>query len=97
MIFRTSWVYSLRRESFVTKTLSWARRQPTLRVVDDQVGSPTWARALAEITAQLLAQAGQEALSWAQARRGLYHLAGAGAASRLEWAKEILRPRSKPG
>jgi len=40
LILRTSWVYSLRQESFVTKVLGWARQQETMRVVDDQVGSP---------------------------------------------------------
>jgi len=34
-IFRTSWVYSLRRDSFVTKVLSWARSQSELRIVDE--------------------------------------------------------------
>ena len=41
---RTSWVYSLRRESFVSKVLGWARSQPTLRLVTDQISGPTWAR-----------------------------------------------------
>ncbi len=51
LILRTSWVYSLRGNSFVNKVLGWARKNNTLRVVDDQVSSPTWARMLAEITA----------------------------------------------
>ena len=56
LIFRTSWVYSLRGNGFVTKVLQWARQQQTLRIVDDQIGSPTWARMLAEATAQVIAQ-----------------------------------------
>lgn len=90
LIFRTSWVYSLRRESFVTKVLEWARKQPVLRIVDDQIGNPTWCRMLAEITAQLIAKAGPDPVGWIGERRGLYHLAGSGQASRLEWAREIL-------
>jgi dTDP-4-dehydrorhamnose reductase len=89
-IFRTSWVYSLRRDSFVTKVLGWARQNPTLKVVADQVGSPTWARLLAEITAQLLAQAGAAPAGWVRERSGLYHLAGDGCASRMQWAQAIL-------
>jgi dTDP-4-dehydrorhamnose reductase len=58
LILRTSWVYSLRRESFVTKVLRWSREKQTLRIVSDQIGSPTWARMLGEITAQMLAKAG---------------------------------------
>jgi dTDP-4-dehydrorhamnose reductase len=91
LILRTSWVYSLRRDSFVTKVLSWARQQETIKVVSDQVSNPTWARQLAEITAQLLAQAAGNPVGWLAERGGLYHLAGSGHASRLEWAEAILR------
>jgi dTDP-4-dehydrorhamnose reductase len=90
LILRTSWVYSLRRDSFVTKVLQWARQRSTLQVVSDQIGSPTWARSLAEITAQLLAMGSKDIYDWVGERRGLYHLAGSGFASRLEWAKAIL-------
>jgi dTDP-4-dehydrorhamnose reductase len=90
LILRTSWVYSLRRPSFVTKVLQWARLQSTLRIVSDQVSSPTWCRSLAELTAQLLGQSQGQPAGWLRARRGIYHLADAGSASRLEWAREIL-------
>jgi len=90
LIFRTAWVYSLRRDSFVTKVLRWARENETLRIVDDQISNPTWARMLAEITALLIARGGDNFLSWLADRKGLYHLAGSGYASRLEWAKVIL-------
>ncbi|MGE5249359.1 MAG: dTDP-4-dehydrorhamnose reductase [Bacteroidota bacterium] len=96
LILRTAWVYSLRQAGFVTKVLEWARRQETLRIVDDQVSNPTWARMLAEITAQLLARDP----GCARAHTGLYHLAGCGHASRYEWARSILeldpaRPEQK--
>ena len=55
LILRLSWMYSLRRDSFVTKVLGWSRKQPILRVVTDQIGNPIWARTAAEATAQLLA------------------------------------------
>jgi dTDP-4-dehydrorhamnose reductase len=45
---------------------------------------------LAEITALLLTGAGKDTAEWIMARRGLYHLAGDGFASRYEWAKAIL-------
>jgi dTDP-4-dehydrorhamnose reductase len=87
-IFRTSWVYSLRNQSgFVNKVLQWSRQQETLRIVDDQIGNPTWARMLAEMTAVILARG----VEYCRERKGLYHLAGGGYASRLEWAQEILR------
>jgi len=96
LIFRTSWVYSTRRDSFVTKTLAWAAKQTSLRVVTDQVGNPTWARALAEITAQLLAMSSPDPVTWMRPYAGLFHLAGDGAASRLEWAQAILQNDPQP-
>jgi len=89
-ILRTSWVYSLRRESFVTKVLDWSRKKDILNIVSDQVGSPTWARMLAEITAQMLATAGEDFANWAHQHQGTYHLAGSGAVSRFKWAQAIL-------
>ena len=90
LILRTSWVYSLRRECFLTKVLRWAREHETLRIVTDQVGSPTWSRALAETTAQVLAQRGSTVDDWLTEKKGLYHLAGSGSASRIEWCRAIL-------
>ena len=90
LILRTSWVYSTRRPSFVTKVLEWSRQQPALRMVTDQVANPTSARMLAEITALLLAKAAPHPTQWIEERAGIYHLAGSGIASRLEWAQDIL-------
>lgn len=90
LIFRTSWVYSLRGNGFVSKVLRCAREKEILRVVDDQIGSPTWARMLAEMTSLVLMQAQTRGPGWLAEHSGLYHLAGSGAASRLEWAQAIL-------
>lgn len=95
-IFRTSWVYSLRGNGFVSKVLRWARHQETLRVVDDQTGSPTWARMLAELTALALMQALTRGSDWLLEHRGIYHLAGSGAATRFEWAQAILEHDPQP-
>ncbi|MFM8876820.1 MAG: dTDP-4-dehydrorhamnose reductase [Anaerolineae bacterium] len=86
VILRTSWVYSLRGSGFVSKVLEWSRKQETLRVVNDQVGSPTWARMLAEVATLLVGKG----VGFLQEQTGLYHLAGDGSASRLEWAQTIL-------
>lgn len=90
LILRTSWVYSNRQGGFLNKVMQWARQQRVLRVVTDQVSSPTWCRMLAEATAQLLAMASPDPFPWIEERKGLYHLAGSGSASRWEWAKAIL-------
>ncbi|NJD58710.1 MAG: dTDP-4-dehydrorhamnose reductase [Anaerolineales bacterium] len=96
LILRTSWVYSLRRDSFVTKVLQWAQGKPPLRLVTDQVSGPTWARMLAEATSQLIAQGHTDPLGYISDHRGLYHLAGAGYCSRLEWGQQVLSQYPHP-
>jgi len=91
LIFRTSWVYSTRRPCFVTKVLEWAKTRTELRVVDDQVSTPTWARTLAEASAQVIAQGKSDPLAYLKENRGLYHLTDGGFCSRFEWAREIIR------
>jgi dTDP-4-dehydrorhamnose reductase len=103
LILRLSWMYSLRRDSFVTKVLGWSRQQRVLRVVSDQIGNPIWARTAAEVTAQLLAMGSANTASrrtppastgivfWLAERSGLYHFVGPDHASRYEWAQAILR------
>lgn len=90
LIFRTAWVYSRRAASFMGKVLAWSRKMNELKIVSDQVGSPTWSRLLAEVSSQVITKAGNDPYDWVQAHHGLYHLAGEGAASRLEWASQIL-------
>lgn len=89
-IFRTSWLYSNRRPCFVSKVLDWARTQDTLRIVSDQIGSPTWARTLAQATAQAVGRIINRDKSWRRTTSGIYHTAGIGSASRFEWAQQIL-------
>jgi dTDP-4-dehydrorhamnose reductase len=98
LIFRTAWVYSMRRDSFVLKVLQWAEGCSSIRVVTDQVSNPTWARMLAEATGQLLARGGTGVVDYVRERRGVYHLAGDGFTSRFEWARAILenRPSGSP-
>ena len=86
LILRTAWVYSRNRNSFVTKVLEWSRKQEIMSVVSDQVSNPTWARTLAEVTARLL----EKGLEFLEERQGLYHVAGNGCASRLDWARKII-------
>jgi len=80
-IIRTSWLYGPGRDSFPEKILNAARQQNALRLVTDEVASPTWTVDLALAIASL-AHAGAS---------GIYHLTNAGACSRKEWAEEIVR------
>jgi dTDP-4-dehydrorhamnose reductase len=93
LVFRTTWVYSTRKDSFVTKVLQWSKGKSSIKVVDDQISGPTWARMLSEITGQVLARSGSDYFEWANSLRGIYHLAGDGSASRMEWAQAIISNR----
>jgi dTDP-4-dehydrorhamnose reductase len=97
LILRTSWVYSLRGEGFVTKVLGWAHRDPVLHIVADQVGNPTWARLLAESVALLIARGNGDLTEYFREKGGLYHLAGVGYTSRYEWARLIIELDPKKG
>lgn len=80
-IVRTAWLYGLGRVSFPEKIVKAARRQGRLRLVTDEVASPTWTIDLAKAIARLI-----EHPAW-----GVYHLTNSGHCSRLEWGLEILR------
>jgi dTDP-4-dehydrorhamnose reductase len=82
LIFRTSWVYANRGNNFMMTMLKLARQRDALTVVADQIGAPTGADLIADVTAQCIAIAARD-----QALLdGIYHLAAAGAASWYDYA-----------
>jgi dTDP-4-dehydrorhamnose reductase len=96
LIFRLSWVYSWRGRNFVNTMLKLGSERTELSVVDDQVGSPTAARCIAQATGQVLACASNRA---GNPRRiadgnhelsGIYNLTCMGAVSWYGFAKAIL-------
>ena len=97
LILRASWVYDVRGRNFLLTMLELAAERDVLRVVDDQLGSPTWAYAIAHTTAEILRDAGR-----ARDASGLYNLAAEGAVSRFDFVKRALEvapltARASPG
>ena len=90
LILRTSWVYGARGANFLLTMQRLMRERPELKIVDDQIGAPTWARHIAEATALILAQVDSPArgadrpMPW-----GTYHLTNAGETSWFGFAEAI--------
>jgi dTDP-4-dehydrorhamnose reductase len=82
LILRTGWVYSMRGQNFLMTILRLARERPALRVVSDQVGSPTAARDLAAGCSQLLRR---------PLEPGIFHMTAAGTTSWHGFAEAIVR------
>lgn len=85
LILRTSWIYSARGTNFVLTMLRLAKERKEIAVVNDQIGSPTAARELANATRELLGK-----FRSAGEPTGVFHLSASGYASRLEFAKKIV-------
>jgi dTDP-4-dehydrorhamnose reductase len=90
LVLRTSWVYAEDAKNFVSSVLRWAVTQDVIRVVDDQVGSPTWAAVLAQATLGILPAKESDWLDFIGAHSGIYHCVNRGAVSRYEFARKIL-------
>ncbi len=91
LILRTAWVYGLRGKNFLLTMQRLAKERSEIKVVNDQIGAPTWSRMIAQATTQILAQLHSplyqdniEGLS------GIYHLTCAGQTNWYEFAKAII-------
>jgi dTDP-4-dehydrorhamnose reductase len=84
LIFRTSWVYAARGGNFAKTMLRLAQERETLSVINDQIGAPTGADLLADITAHALPR-----LAALPGLSGLYHLSADGETSWYSYAKHV--------
>ena len=85
LIFRTSWVFAARGGNFARTILRLAQERDRLTVIDDQIGAPTGADLLADVTAHAIRTA------WHRKEvSGLYHLVAAGETSWFGYAQTVL-------
>ena len=98
LIFRTSWVYGLKGKNFLLTVQRLAKERDELKIVDDQIGSPTWCRTIAQTTAnvltQILPQNSPGDLSCFKQAFGLYNLVCGGQTSWFGFARAILEASS---
>jgi dTDP-4-dehydrorhamnose reductase len=92
LIFRTSWVYAARGANFAKTMLRLAQERERLSVIDDQIGAPTGADLLADVTAHAVRSAmlNPELL-------GLYHLAASGQTSWHGYASFVIEQAREAG
>lgn len=93
LIMRTSWVFDSRGKNFLNTILKLAREREELRVVDDQIGTPTWSRAVADATVQILTRVARRSAAIVDGianTTGTYHLCCEDPTSWFGFAKEIV-------
>lgn len=89
-IIRCSWLYSNRRHNFLLTMLRLARERDTLRVVNDQLGSPTWVRSVSDVTQKMvLLSTAAHTIDLAMPK-GIYHVAASGVTSWHGFAAAII-------
>lgn len=89
LIFRTAWVYAAHGKNFLRTMLRLAGERDELRVVGDQIGTPTPAALIADVTAQILAQQ--------PAQSGIWHLTATGETSWHGFAEAIVQTALRQG
>ena len=92
LIFRTSWVYAARGANFARTMLRLAQEREQLRVIDDQVGAPTGAELLADVTAHAIRRVQTQ-----PKLAGLYHLVAAGETSWHGYAQFVIEHARQAG
>jgi len=90
LILRTSWVYGLRGRNFLLTILRLAKERDELKIVNDQIGAPTWSRMIAEATGQMLAQRKLDLREVG----GVYNLTAAGRTSWHSFTQAIIENTS---
>lgn len=97
IIFRTSWVYGANGNNFVKTMLRLGSERKDLRVVNDQIGSPTSAVTLAQVVAALLHKRSEDPVALIRSKQGIYNVSDSGYTNWYLFANEIFRLASSLG
>ena len=92
LIFRTSWVYAARGANFARTMLRLAAEREQLKVINDQIGAPTGAELLADVTAHAIRETQDK-----PGLAGLYHLVAAGETSWYDYACFVIEHARRAG
>ena len=93
LIIRTSWVFGARGKNFLNTILKLTREREELRVVDDQIGTPTWSRAVAGASAKILTRMARQSdaiVDGIADASGIYHVVCEDSTSWFGFAQEIV-------
>jgi dTDP-4-dehydrorhamnose reductase len=92
LIFRTAWVYAREGRNFLLTILKLATQREELRIVNDQIGAPTWSHEIASATTRVLEQlsGSNHGSSSLQDLRGIYHMTAGGETNWFQFAEAIL-------
>ena len=92
LIFRTAWVYGTRGQNFLLTILRLATQREELRIVSDQVGAPTWCKAIANATASILQNLSLDSdpSTSMSSVSGTYHITAGGSTTWFDFARAIL-------
>jgi dTDP-4-dehydrorhamnose reductase len=97
LIIRTCWLYATHGQSFAKKMLDLASRQTEITMVSDQIGAPTSARLVANVTAAIIARSAGDPASLFRTAGGTLHVACAGETSWYGFAKTIFEQARELG
>ena len=89
-IVRSSWLFGKSGKNFVTTILNLTKEKKEIEVVNDQIGSPTYTKDLAQAIAQLIGREGKDSITRASLY-GIWHITNSGQCSWYEFAGEILQ------
>lgn len=92
LIFRTSWVFAQKGKNFLKTMLTLSQQREELSIIDDQIGAPTSAELIADVSAHAIVQTLRD-----QTKIGIYHLVASGETSWFEYANYIFEQAKNLG